>query len=110
MAKDDYFKIIYVILKELYEHLKDGTVCPVEDIAPLRFQVPDSYWLSIISDLVDRGYIKGPVIRKTKTGRAVANLDEMEITYEGIEYLEDNSTMKKVYAALKDVRDWVPGI
>lgn len=75
-------KSIYVILKELYEHLKDGTVCPVEDIAPQRFQISESYWLSIVADLVERGYIKGLAIRKMKTGITVTNLEEMKITYE----------------------------
>ena len=29
---------------------------------------------------------------------------------QGIEYLQDNSKMKKVYNALKGVRDWFTGI
>lgn len=29
---------------------------------------------------------------------------------QGIEYLQNNSKMRKVYDALKEVRDWFPGI
>lgn len=42
------------------------------------------------------------------TGRA-ASYDDVNITLEGAEYLEDNSMMKKVREALKDLKDIVPG-
>ena len=109
MAKDDIFRIIYIILKELYEHKKEGTRTPKEDIGPIRFQIADSYWISIITELLDNGYIKGVQIRETKTGRMI-NIDEIDITLKGIEYLHENSMMKKVVEFLKGVKDIAPGI
>lgn len=110
MAKDDIFRIIYIILKELYEHKKEGTITPREDIGPERFQIPASYWVSIISELYHNGYINGLKIRETKTGLFLGELDEIDITFKGIEYLQENSMMKKVYNALKDIKNIAPGL
>ena len=45
MAKDDYFKLVYAILTELYESKKSGTKVPPDAIHPERFGIPVSYWL-----------------------------------------------------------------
>ena len=110
MAKDDIFRIIYIILKELYEHKKDGTRTPIEDIGPTRLQITDGYWLSIIVELCDNGYITGVKIRETKTGKAISGLDGIDITLKGIEYLQENSMMQKVYIALKEIKDIATGL
>lgn len=109
MAKDDFFRIVYVILSELYGHLKDGTKANLEDIGPKRFNISDGYLLVIIDWLSTNGYVSGVRIRKTKTGRAVGDMEDIMITPDGIKYLQENSTMKKVYRVLKEVRDWAPG-
>lgn len=110
MAKDDIFRIIYIILKELYEHKKDGTKTPVEDISPTRFDINEGYWISIIAELCNNGYITGVKCRETKTGKAISGLDEIDITLKGIEYLQDNSMMRKVCNALKNIKDIAPGL
>ncbi|MEG1426061.1 MAG: YjcQ family protein [Oscillospiraceae bacterium] len=110
MAKDDIFRIIYTILKELYAHRKDGTQVPREDISPERFQIADSYWISIICELSDNGYISGVKCRETKTGKVVSGIDDMDVTLKGIEYLQDNSEMKRVHNLLKGIKDIMPGI
>ena len=56
MAKDDYFKLVYAILTELYECKKSGTKIPPDAIHPERFGIPVSYWLDIMEELLDAGY------------------------------------------------------
>lgn len=106
MANDDYFRILYVILTELYEAKKQGEKVNLDDISPERFKVAESYWLDIVGEATEKGYIRGALIRETKTGRVVAGLEGMTITMDGIEYLQDNSKMKKVYESLKELKDW----
>ena len=108
MAKDDYFKIIYVILTELYGCKKKGCKVDLRVIGPQRFQIPEGYLLDILSELLDEGYVKGFEVLQTKSGRCVCGLEDIGITMKGIEYLQDNSKMKQVYNALKEVKDWVP--
>ena len=40
MARDDYFKIIYVILTELYESKRDGRKADERAISAERFGIP----------------------------------------------------------------------
>lgn len=108
MPKDDYHKILFMILYGLYCDLKNGKQVQLDDISPTTFGINESYWLSVVEDAVNDGLIKGPTIRKTKFGRVVGNLEEMTITREGVEFLTENSQMKKVYEALKEMRDWIP--
>lgn len=74
MAKDDYFKLVYAILTELYESKKSGTKVPPDAIHPERFGIPVSYWLDIMEELLDAGYIGGFTVHATKTGRYLFGL------------------------------------
>lgn len=105
---DDYSKIEYAILKELYECKKENLRVDLSAISPERFHITDGYLLDIIEALLEEGYIKGPLITMSKTGRAVSRMYDIDITREGIRYLNENATMKKVYEAMKEVRDWFP--
>lgn len=106
MAKDDMRKILYIILTELYESKKNGKRIDLDIINPERFKINESYWLDIIEEASSHGWIKGIMIKQTKTGRIVSGMEDMEITFDGVTYLSENSTMKKVYEALKEVKDW----
>ena len=110
MAHDDYFKLVYVILTELYACKRANSKVRLETIGYKRFRVPEGYLLDILADLRDEGYTKSYDIAQTKTGRYIIGLEDIAITMKGIEYLQDNAKMKQVYKLLKEVRDWVPGL
>ena len=110
MAKDDIFKIIYILLTELYESKKQGCKVNLQDISPERFGINASYFMDILCELLQEGYIKGLKVRESKTGRIVSGMSDIDITLKGIEYLQDNSQMKKVFNILKEVKDWMPGL
>lgn len=110
MAKDDYFKIVYVVLKELYECKRANEKINLSAIAPGRFEAEPGYMLEIFEELIEAGYIKGVIIENTKTGRHITSPEDMTITMKGIEYLQENSKMKKVCEALKTIKDIAPGL
>ena len=110
MAKDDYFKVAYAILSELKEAKKNGKRIDTSLISPERFGINDSYWLDIIEWLLEKGYAKGVSIQDTKTGRITTPMKELEITADGMEYLKENSTMKKMSKFAHEVKDFFPRI
>ena len=110
MASDDMFRIIYCILKELYECKKKGIRGCRDDISHERFGIPYSYWNDIVMEMQKKGYVEGVMCRSTKGTGRVVNYDGIDITFEGVEYLHENSMMKKVAEALKDIKDIVPMI
>lgn len=115
MAKDDYHCIVYYLLSYLYSLLKQGE--PIDaDIFALEAYPADiepSYYQYIIEHLLEDGLIerahfesypimgRGPVVK-------LKNVDKVRITPKGIEYLQENGTMKKAYNALKALKETIP--
>lgn len=113
MAKNDYFIIVYYILRALYNSLKEGTEVS-EDILFLRkypADISDEYIIYIYENLQGEGYIRGAEIVEInrlgtkEKGAFIRSLKNVSITPKGIEYLEDNSMMKKALDVIKTYTD-----
>ena len=111
MARDDYHVIVYQILSYLYVQLKAGE--PVDgkllEHDSNYLGINERYWKYIIENLVNQGFIVGPVITKA-WGREtdITNLGDTQITPAGIEYLCENSFITRAKEFLKDVKAIVP--
>lgn len=114
MGKNDYFVIVYYILKYLYECLKNGKF-PDENILRLKcypVEVEHSYIEYVYENLIKENYIDGlKIISMPRLGvkeniKYFKNFDMIRITPKGIEYLEENSLMKKAYTIVKDFKPW----
>lgn len=103
----DNFKTIYLILKVLESSLDTGL--NEEEISAERLGITERRRLSLLAMLQDNGYIKGFAYRDGPLGTKFVNLDGLEITLKGLEYLEENTTMKKVCRILQDIKTAIPG-
>ena len=111
MAKDDYHVIVYKILSYIYARLKKGE--PVEPEMLMYdgglFQINREYWVYIFANMLEEGYING--LHNVRAGNGYyikEQLGNCEITPKGIEYLSENSLMKRVKNFLKDIKDLSP--
>lgn len=106
MARDDYFVIVYQVLKYLYDCLKEGKAPKKEyfEIAPEFLN--ERYWGYIIKNMVNQGFISGVTVKETKDG-VLIYFKAPQITPEGIAYLFDNNLMAKAKEALKGLSDIV---
>ncbi|WP_054777552.1 YjcQ family protein [Lacticaseibacillus saniviri] len=109
MAKDDYFVLMYKLLKRLYDALKQGKTLSDEEFANLSVGINPVYWQYIIMNVSREGYISGIHEIESLSGKTILARD-VQITPKGIEYLFSNSMMERVKNALKDFKDIVPGI
>lgn len=110
MAKDDYFVIAYQILSYLYQCLKKGTDVNPDMLAsegPLM-DINKKYWIYIMENLKNEGYIKGILVQHMDNGTFINCLQGCQITPKGIEYLMDNTFLKKAADYIRDVKDIVP--
>lgn len=114
MAKDDYYVIVYRILAYLYACLKVGEKPNLEYLSygTETFPIGKDYWEYIMLELIQSNYIKGAVVVPILGNniKSVKITNELSITPLGIEYLQDNSTMKKALTFLKTLKETVPGI
>ena len=111
MAKDDYFVIVYQILAYLYRKLKDGEpVDPdmLQHDSPI-LKINEPYWSYIIENMIRQEFIEGITVTRVFGGDVIfSGFEDCRITPKGIEYLCENSTIKKAYRFLKDAKSIVP--
>ena len=103
----DNFKIIYKILK-LLESAMDYDEFDRSQLSPELLGVSENRLNAILKMLQDEGYVSGVLYVKGLSG---VKLDKyFGITLKGLEYLEENTAMKKVAGLLKGIKETVPGL
>lgn len=107
----DNFKIIYRILKHL-EMSMDCEVLDTEAISHSRLGITRGRWEQLLIMMQDEGYIHGIATTQSLSDshRRVAEPIAPEITIKGLEYLTENSFMKKAANLVKGVKDSMPGL
>lgn len=112
MAQDDMHVVMYKILAYLYACMKKG-------IEPDRrhyahdgdvLSIPYPYWATIIDELQSHGYVSGFVIQREWGGGYLIDDADPRITMEGVEFLQENGTMKKALKFLKEAKNSLPFI
>lgn len=105
----DNFKAVYKILAAL-ERAMDLPQFDVTEIGPEALGVTPERWMRYIEMMVDVGYVKGVSIRQDVLGEIRVSAKDMRITLKGLEYLQENSIMRKIYNAAKGVKEITPGL
>ncbi|MCT3574095.1 hypothetical protein EFS06_05095 [Levilactobacillus brevis] len=109
MAKDDYFVVMYQLLKILYDKLKQGKSITDEEFNQLSYKLNENYWNYILINMANEGFISGVQPVSTLNGENIKT-HNVQITPAGIEYLFSNSMMERVKNTLKDIKGIVPGM
>lgn len=106
----DNFKIIYKILK-IMEAAMDLEEFDTKTISKEVLNLTEARWCRIIAMLVNEGYITGvEVWNSFDCGYPKVALSRPEITIKGLEYLEQNSLMKRAAEMAKGIKEIVSGI
>lgn len=105
----DNFKAVYKILAVL-EKAMDFPEFDIEQIGAEALGVSPERWARYIEMMADVGYIKGVALKQDILGETHVDAKHIRITLKGLEYLQDNSMMQKIYRAAKGVTDIVPGL
>ena len=96
----DNSKAVYKILTVL-EKSMDMEEFNMDLISPERLGVSHERWSKYMEMISDVGYIKGVEVERDITGATVVNCDDIRITLKGLEYLQENSIMQKLYITVK---------
>ena len=103
----DNFKAVYKILTAL-EKAMDLPEFDVLQIGPEQLHVSYERWARYLEMMADVGYIKGVTFCKNILGETEVDAKNIRITLKGLEYLQENSIMCKLYRAAKGISDIVP--
>lgn len=101
------FKVIYKILKILEGAMEieefDKKLISYDSIG-----ISETLWCNIMKMLVDNGYVEGIYVINVMGGRVPGiKMETPRITLKGLEYLEENSLMKKASNLAKGIIDVV---
>lgn len=103
------FKFVYKILSTLEAYMDYPAVDP-NSISHETLGISKERWSKYIEMMLDVGYIKGVEIQIFINGETVIDISDMKITLKGLEYLQENSIMQKLYKAAKGIKEITPMI
>lgn len=98
----DNFKAVYKILSTL-EKAMDIPEFDISQIGPEFVGVSEERWARYMEMMADVGYIKGITVARNIAGNTIVRGKDIRITLKGLEYLQENSTMRKLYNAAKGI-------
>ena len=114
MAKDDYDVIVYRVLVYLYGCLKGKTVYEEKTFraAVMKGVTSEEYIVRVLNMMQEEGLIRGLAIARAWGNVYIlaSDMSEAEITPDGIRYLKENSTMKKVGDTLREAADIIASL
>lgn len=95
-------KNIYRILATLMKHAGQADF-DNQLISAERLKMSYEEWEQLLILLQKKGYVEGVVYTQTLSDRfpRITNISQVTITLDGIEYVCENSTMKKIGETLK---------
>ena len=113
MAQDDMHVVMYKILSYLYDCMKRGAAPNISAIKHDSdlLDIPHEYWVCVMSEMVDKGLIKGVGVMGLGGNKNVAIdvcMYAPQVTFDGVEFLKENSMMRKAYNFLKDAKTLMP--
>lgn len=110
MASDDMHVVMYKILAYLYSCMKSGE-------RPERrhywfdgdvLSIPEAYWARVMRELSDNGLVSGFVFVVEWGGGVIVRDVDPAITMRGVEFLRENSMMRKALAFLRETKSALP--
>lgn len=105
MRRMDDFRIIYSILKQLRDSM-DFDEFDSEGFSAERFKTTDNRFAALLEELQDNGYIKGLAGKRyLRSPGFIQKPMQPKITLKGLEYLQENSMMKKAAELAKGIAE-----
>lgn len=106
----DYFKTVYKLLHILEKNM-DAEEFNIECISDEQLGVSRPAWCRIMKMIAEKGYVSGISIQYG-LGSDYPNIKLIhpQLTLEGLEYLSENSTMKKEANLAKGIKEIIPGL
>lgn len=102
----DNFKVIYKILRYL-ETCMDCEELDAEPIQPDALGLTKERWTGLMEMLINEGYIIGAEVKRHIRAAPMIMMDRPRITLKGLEYLQENSLMKKAADLARGVVDLI---
>lgn len=105
----DNFTAVYKILSAL-EKAMDLPKIDLDCISAEVLGVSKQRWAHYLEMMEDVGYIKGIRVFENMIGELEVENQGIRITLKGLEYLQENGIMRRIFNAAKGIKDVIPGL
>ena len=105
MGKSDYYTIVAKIQVYLYKKYKRMNV-DEEYISPVTkdFPISEEQLMETIGMMQEQGFVTGNIVRAWGGDIVLIDYQSLRIAPAGIDYLQDNSKIKKICETLKEAK------
>ena len=103
----DHFKAVYRILNFL-KISEQHDEFDRESFAHEYFDLTERQWVMTLVRMIDDGHVKGISVTIGADGHAMISMSIPMITSKGLEYLEENSFMRKAARLAKGIKEILP--
>lgn len=108
--KNDTYDIILAILKYLEESMDEPRI----DFSKVNHEalgISEPRYGRIVEIMINEGLITG-LSEVSFMGQTYPSYKAIDpnITMYGLEYIQENKPSAKVYAILKEIKEWIPGL
>lgn len=104
--KVDNFKAVYRILSSLEEQMDKPNI-DISKFDNEQLGISKERWIKYLEMMEDVGYIKGCKIYTNMYDETECDADNIKITLKGLEYLQENSIMQRIYKTAKGIKEIV---
>ena len=93
----EYLPVVYMILKTIDESFENDNFSIESTLNHNKFKISEKRLLVILEDLILYNYITGISVKYGLSGKTSISINRPRLTLMGIEYLENNTAMKRAY-------------
>ena len=105
----DHTKAIFQILKAIDVAFEKQNFDLKETFNLGKLNISEHRLILILENLVNYGYIDGIKISYSLNNQPLISISYPRLTLSGMDFLENNLSMKKAYRLLKELKEWIPG-
>ena len=77
-------------------------------ISHKKLGISEPRWIAIMEMLAKERYVDGISIKRSADGEVVVSVSDLRITLKGLEYLSENSLMRKASNLAKGIAEYIP--
>lgn len=110
MAQNDMYVVMYKIIAYLYDCMKKGIEPKDAEWGSDALGIPESYWTSIVEELVEHRFITGVKVSHFLGGQSMVSAFAPSVTMEGVAFAQENTMMARAKQFLMDAKAAIPFI
>lgn len=101
---------IYQILKAIDVSYENNNFDEETTFDLEKMKISERRLYLLLENLINDGMIQGLYLERDLQGEVFMSISTPRLTNSALIYLEENSSMKKAYEILKEIKGWIPGI